>query len=229
MTDPSQQLFWVTSRAAGTAALVLSSASVGFGLTLGAKMFKRSGPDRRIIHEALALSVIVAIAIHGLSLIGDKWLHPSLLDVTLPFAASYKTLATSVGIIAGWGLILLGLSYYLRRRIGQRRWRSIHRFTLLAWALGLVHAFTEGSDAGKLWFVALVAVTAAPAVAMLLVRLAPLVSRGTRTPGSSGTRSAPPTTRRARRSLASRPAAPPTTSPPPRRRGSFRSPLPTPD
>jgi sulfoxide reductase heme-binding subunit YedZ len=171
MTDPSQHLFWITSRAAGTAALVLSSAAVGFGLTMGGKLIKRGGPDRRIIHEALSLSVMVAIAVHGLSLVADKWLHPSLIDVAVPFIGSYRTLATSAGIIAGWGLIFLGLSYYLRRRIGQQRWKMIHRFTLLAWALGMVHALTEGSDAGKFWFLALIVVTTAPVAVLLPVRV----------------------------------------------------------
>lgn len=171
MTVSSQHLFWITSDAAGTVALVLSSAAVGFGLTLGGKLIKRRGADRFNIHEILSLSVMVAVAVHGLSLLGDKWLHPSLIDVTLPFASSYKTLPTAIGIIAGWGLIFLGLSYYLRKRIGMQRWRLIHRFTLLAWALGLIHAFTEGSDAGKLWFVALIALTAAPAVVALAFRV----------------------------------------------------------
>jgi sulfoxide reductase heme-binding subunit YedZ len=168
---PSEDLFWITSRAAGTAALVLSSATVAFGLTMGGRLIKRGGPDRRVIHETLSLSVMVALVIHGLSLLGDRWLHPSLLQLTIPFLASYQTLATSVGIIAGWALILLGLSYYLRRHIGSQRWRMIHRFTLLAWALGLVHAFTDGTDAGKTWFIALIVLTAAPAIVMLPIRI----------------------------------------------------------
>ncbi len=172
MTDPSQYLFWITSRAAGTSALVLSSASAGVGLAIGGKLIKACGPDRRSIHETLSLAVIVAIVVHALTLIGDKYLHPSLLDVTVPFVLSYKTLPTSIGIIAGWGLLFLGLSYYWRSRIGNRRWKSIHRFTLLAWLGGLVHAFTEGTDAGRLWFIALILVTAVPAVALLVVRLA---------------------------------------------------------
>ena len=172
MTDPSQYLFWITSRASGTSALVLSSASVGVGLAMGGKLIKAGGPDRRSIHETLSLAVMVAIAIHALSLIGDKYLHPSLLDVTVPFVLSYKTLPTSIGIIAGWGLLFLGLSYYWRSRIGNRRWKSIHRFTLLAWLAGLVHTFTEGTDAHQVWFIALILVTAAPALALLAVRLA---------------------------------------------------------
>lgn len=38
------------------------------------------------------------------------------------------------------------------------------------WVLGLVHAFSEGSDAGQLWFIALIAITVAPAAGMLAIR-----------------------------------------------------------
>ena len=131
-TGGSSTLFWVTSRAAETTALVLSSVAVGVGLTMGGKLIKRGGPDRRTLHEILSLSTMAAIAIHGLWLLGDTWLHPSLLDVTLPFAGSDRTFVTSIGIIAGWGTIILGLSYYARKRIGHARWKLIHRFTALA-------------------------------------------------------------------------------------------------
>jgi sulfoxide reductase heme-binding subunit YedZ len=170
-TDPSKYLFWITSRAAGTVALILASLTVGLGLAMATGLLKRGGPDRRNIHEVLSLSVMAAIAVHALSLVADSYLHASLLDVTVPFVFSYKTLATSAGIVAGWGMIFLGLSYYLRRRIGQRRWRSIHRLTALMWVLGLVHAFTIGSDSGQLWFIAMIAISAAPAAILLLVRL----------------------------------------------------------
>ena len=170
MTGSSSTFFWVTSRAAGTTAMVLASLAVGVGLTMGGKLIKRGGPDRRNLHEILSLSTMVAIAIHGLALLGDSWLSPSLLDITLPFHASYRTLATSIGIIAGWGMIILGLSYYARKRIGMARWKAIHRLTAIAWLLGLAHTFAEGSDAGKLWFVALILGTALPALGLLIIR-----------------------------------------------------------
>ena len=169
MTDPSHYLFWITSRAAGTSAMVLASASVGVGLAMGTRLVK--GPDRFHIHQTLALATLLAIAIHGVTLLGDTYLRPSLLDVTVPFALSYKTLPTSIGIIAGWGLVILGLSYYARRRIGYQRWKQMHRFTALVWIFGLVHTFTEGTDAGQLWFIALILLTAAPALVLLAVRL----------------------------------------------------------
>ena len=52
------------------------------------------------------------------------------------------------------------------------RWRKLHRFTALAWLAGLVHALGEGTDAGQLWFLAMVAVVAVPALALLATRLA---------------------------------------------------------
>lgn len=170
MSGGSSTFFWVTSRAAGTTAMVLASLAVGVGLTMGGKLIKRRGADRRTLHEVLSLSTMVALAVHALALLGDTWLHPSLLDLTLPLHASYRTLATSIGIVAGWAMMILGLSFYVRRHIGAARWKLIHRFTAVAWLLGLLHTFTDGTDAGKVWFVGLILGTAAPPAALLLVR-----------------------------------------------------------
>jgi sulfoxide reductase heme-binding subunit YedZ len=171
-TDTSAHLFWITSRAAGTTALIFASASVGFGLMMGGKLIKGSNADRRVIHEVLALCTMLAIAVHGLALLGDSYLNPSVLDIALPFAMSYQRLFSTLGIIAGWGLILLGLSFYFRTRIGMARWKIIHRFTLLAWAGGLVHSLGEGTDAGTAWFLALVALTSIPVLVLLVMRIA---------------------------------------------------------
>lgn len=171
-TNAPTHLFWIISRGAGTTALILSSVSVCFGLLMAGRLIKGSSADRRAYHEILSLSVMVAIAVHGLALIGDSYLHPSILDVTVPFALGYERLATTLGIVSGWALICLGLSFYVRDRIGRRRWRTIHMFTLLAWFGGLVHTLIEGTDAGQLWFLALVAVTTAPVLVLLGMRVA---------------------------------------------------------
>ena len=174
-TDPSTHLFWITSRAAGIVALIVASVSVSIGLLMSTRLAGKHlrMPDLRVAHEVLSLSVIVAIVVHGLSLIGDQYLRPSLLDVTVPLVSGYRTVWTSIGIIAGWGLIALGLSYYARARIGQARWRMLHRFTAVAWLLGLVHSLGEGTDAGQAWFLAMTAIVVAPALLLLLQRFGP--------------------------------------------------------
>ncbi len=166
-------LFWVTSRAAGITALIVSSVAVCVGLVMSTRVNKRvSGPDLRVLHEILSLTTIIAIVVHAVALLGDGFLRPSILDVSLPFVSGYKTFWTTLGIIAGWSLILLGLSYYARRRIGQQRWRKLHRFTALAWVLGMAHSLGEGTDAGQLWFLAMLAIVAVPALVLLFGRLA---------------------------------------------------------
>src|SRR6478752_7556754 len=106
-------LFWITSRAAGSLALILASLSVGLGLLMAGKLLKGRTPDLRVLHEALAL-----------------------------------------GTIGGWAIVVLGLSFYVRDRIGRNRWKLLHRFTALGWLLGADHALGEGTDAGQWWFLA---------------------------------------------------------------------------
>lgn len=177
-TSATPHLFWITSRAAGVLALVLASLAVSLGLLMSTKLLRRRGPDLLAAHEVLSLSAIVAIVVHGVTLLGDGYLKASLVDIAVPFAFSYKTLWTSLGIVSGWGLALLGLTYYLRRYIGAARWRTLHRFTALVWLAGLVHSLGEGTDAGQPWFLALIGLVVIPALALLVLRL--------------GTRSRPP-------------------------------------
>jgi methionine sulfoxide reductase heme-binding subunit len=170
-TSATPHLFWITSRAAGIIALVLASLAVSLGLLMSTKLLKRRGPDLLALHEVLSLSSIVAIVVHGLTLLGDQYLHLSIADVSLPFVSGYKTGWTTLGIIAGWGLGLLGLSYYARRRIGSARWRKLHRLTAVIWLAGLGHALGEGTDAGQVWFLAMIGVVTAPALLLLSMRI----------------------------------------------------------
>jgi sulfoxide reductase heme-binding subunit YedZ len=169
-TAVGPHLYWITSRAAGIVALPLSSVSVCVGLLMGGRILKGRQPDLRVTHEALSLATLVALVVHGLTLLGDGYLHPSLSDVAVPFLSGYKTLWTSAGIVAFWALLLLGLSYYARSRIGAQRWRKLHRFTALAWILGLAHSLGEGTDAGQAWFLAMTAIVVVPALVLLAIR-----------------------------------------------------------
>ncbi len=170
-TAVGPHLYWITSRAAGIAALLLSSLSLCIGLLMGAGIVRGHRQELRVTHEALSLATLTALLLHGLSLLGDGYLHPSLGDVAIPFLGSYKTLWTSAGIVGFWLLAVLGLSYYARARIGVQRWRTLHRFTALAWVLGLVHSLGEGTDAGQAWFLAMAAIVVVPAIALLALRL----------------------------------------------------------
>jgi sulfoxide reductase heme-binding subunit YedZ len=172
-------LFWIASRASGTVALLLSSAAVALGLMQGLRLVPRGARDLRPLHEALSLATMVAIAFHAAILLGDSYLSPSVADLTIPFVGSYQRGWTTLGILSGWALFALGLSYYHRARIGVARWRMLHRFTALAWIGGLVHSLGEGTDAAQAWFLLAVGIAAAPALALLLVRPVKHLREGT--------------------------------------------------
>jgi len=166
-------IFWILSRATGIAAILLAGLSVTVGLLAGRGLPFRlpSRFDPKSVHEALSMATIALIASHGLLLLGDNWLDPGITGIAVPFAMGYRPFWTGLGIIAGYGIALLGLSYYLRSRIGPSRWRNAHRFVAVFWILGLIHTFGAGTDAGQAWLWLPVALTSGPALALLAVRM----------------------------------------------------------
>jgi len=171
--DPSVYVWWLVSRASGILALGLISLSVLIGLTMATKILRRPGMGRKLVrlHEHVALVGMVAIAVHGLALLGDPWLRPGLGGLTIPFAMSYRPLFTGLGLIGGYLAALLGLSFYARRRIGVRLWRRLHRATVLVWALGVVHTIGAGSDASTVWLRAYLLLTGIPIVYLAVLRI----------------------------------------------------------
>jgi sulfoxide reductase heme-binding subunit YedZ len=163
-----EHIFWITSRAAGGAALILASTAVAVGLMVSAK---RQSPnankrDLRAIHEALSLTTLAMVVLHGVSLLGDSYLNPGVAGIAIPFVGFYRPLWTGLGIVAGYGLAALGLTYYMRDRIGAARWRKLHRFTAAFWVL----AIGAGSDSAEIWFLLASGLVVIPAAALLALR-----------------------------------------------------------
>lgn len=160
-TDPLVHIWWLASRASGLLALALITFSVVLGLMMGGKVL-RPGPGaapRRIwtpkvvlrTHELTSLAAVIAIAVHGLTLLGDAYLRPSVADLFVPFALGYDRFWTGLGVIGGYVTAILGLSFYLRKWIGNARWKRMHRFMLVAYFLSVAHTLGSGTDAHTLW------------------------------------------------------------------------------
>jgi sulfoxide reductase heme-binding subunit YedZ len=171
LVDPLPHIWWLASRASGIVALVLVTASVAIGLMVAGKIVRvrGAGPRLTAIHEQTALAGLIAIAVHGLTLLGDPWLHPGVSGITVPFAMTYRSLFTGLGVIAAWLAALLGLTFYIRRWIGPRLWRKMHRATIVVYVLGFVHTLGAGTDAATWWLRGFMWMTA-PLIALLFVR-----------------------------------------------------------
>ena len=78
MRDPMDYGWWLASRASGIVALVLIALSVTIGLAMAAKAFRKPGLPKILIavHEHAALAALVAIAVHGITLLGRQLAEP---------------------------------------------------------------------------------------------------------------------------------------------------------
>jgi sulfoxide reductase heme-binding subunit YedZ len=173
--DPMEFGWWLASRASGIVALVLIALSVAIGLTMAAKAVPSPSTRRLLIaiHEHAALAAMVAIAVHGITLLGDSFLNPGLVGIAVPFVIDHEPVFTGLGIIGGYLAAILGLTFYIRRRIGTKRWRNLHRLTPVVYVLGVVHAVGSGTDAGQTWMVALLVATGAPILYLGIMRALP--------------------------------------------------------
>ena len=177
--DPLRYGWWLASRASGITAFLLVSCSVLLGLAMATKILRGrvKAPTLVKLHEHLALAGLAAIAVHGITLLGDHWLNPGVGGLLVPFTMSYRPLFTGLGIVAGYLAAALGLSFYVRRHIGTKRWRSLHRLTLVVYGLAVVHTLGAGTDASTPWLRAILIVTGAPILVLALLRWAPARSR----------------------------------------------------
>jgi sulfoxide reductase heme-binding subunit YedZ len=171
--NPADYSWWLASRASGVVALVLVTISVAIGLTMATKLVRKrgAGPILVKVHEQTALAGLIAIAVHGITLLGDSWLNPGVKGILVPFAMDHAPVFTGLGIIAGYLAAFLGLTFYIRRRFGTKLWRKLHRATVLVWALGLVHAIGSGTDADSPWLREFMVLTGVPIVALFAVRM----------------------------------------------------------
>ncbi|MHB1570930.1 MAG: hypothetical protein ACYC0H_17245 [Solirubrobacteraceae bacterium] len=177
--SPSQQVFWFASQSLGIVAMLLLGVSVALGLAMSGRVIRRPGLPARLkrLHEASTLVTLGLIAGHGTLLLFDSYLRPGLAGITLPFALSYRPAFTGIGIIAGWLAAILGLSFYARKRIGTRVWRSLHRFTIVVYLLALGHVVGAGTHGRSWWMLTLLTMLTAPIVFAFTYRVLPALER----------------------------------------------------
>jgi ferredoxin-NADP reductase len=177
--DPAEYGWWLASRAAGVVALLCITASVAIGLAMAGRVSAEPARRRLLmaIHQQTALVGLVAIAAHGILLLGDGFLRPGIVGIAVPFVIDHKPLWTGLGVTGGWLAAILGLSYWIRDRIGPKRWRTLHRATILVYVLSVAHTLGSGTDAAEPWMRLMVISTGAPVLFLFVIRVLPAPPR----------------------------------------------------
>jgi predicted ferric reductase len=190
-SDPT---FWLLARASGITAYVLLTSVVLAGLLLRARPFGTRLKPAAVtdVHRFLSLLALGALAIHGAALVLDRAVSIPLQALLVPGIAEYRPLWTGLGVVAGELMLLLVLSFSLRRRIGAKAWRRFHYAAYVAFAAAAVHGIMAGTDSGQPWARALylgsiAAVVAATAWRIVVPPARPVRTTATASPATHAT------------------------------------------
>ncbi|MET7479302.1 ferric reductase-like transmembrane domain-containing protein [Streptomyces sp. NPDC005648] len=139
---------WYASRAGGTLALVLLTATVVVGAASGGRAAPRAVGRFEIglLHRNLSLLTLVFLVLHVVTAVLDPFVHLGWAVTVLPWAASYRPLWLGLGTVAFDLLLAVLLTSAVRLRIGVRRWRAVHLLAYAAWPFALFHGVATGSD-----------------------------------------------------------------------------------
>lgn len=148
----SVQALWYVTRAAGILAYLLLWLSTAWGLAVTSKIFDPllHRAFTYDMHQYISLLAIGFTILHVAVLIGDRYLPFSVAQVLIPFVAPYRPLWVGVGVIGLYLTLLVSVSFYLRRWIGQKAFRAIHISSFVAYAAVTLHGLMAGTDS-PLW------------------------------------------------------------------------------
>ncbi|HZU75123.1 MAG TPA: ferric reductase-like transmembrane domain-containing protein [Dehalococcoidia bacterium] len=169
-----ETLVWVIERAGGFTAFALLTLAVAVGLALSLHWQSPRWP--RIInselHNFLTLLATVFLGVHVLAAWVDPYTHFSLAEVLVPLVSHYRPEWIAFGIVALYLGIAIGISTWLRPKIGYAAWRRLHVLTLAVYALSAVHGIASGTDTGTAWATAVYAGSIGLVGALLAMRVA---------------------------------------------------------
>jgi DMSO/TMAO reductase YedYZ heme-binding membrane subunit len=149
-SDPT---FWLLARSSGITAYVLLTASGLAGLVLKSRPFGRTIRAAAVLdlHRFVALLALGAVAFHGATLMLDRTLRIPLTGLFVPGTSPYRPLGVALGVVAAELMLLVVVSFPLRRRIGVGVWRRLHWATYAIFALATAHGLLAGSDSAQPW------------------------------------------------------------------------------
>lgn len=165
---------WILIRGSGMVAFAMLAVSTIWGLLLTTKVLGSWAKAKPVawFHESLAVGAILATGVHLYALSIHEYIEFTWGDILIPGRATWRPMAVALGVVAFYGMILISVSFYFKRFIGQAAWRAIHFGSFGVFVSVLAHGIMAGSDTGESWTVGLYTGTAVAVVLLLLIRVA---------------------------------------------------------
>ncbi len=144
----TQQAMWYLTRAAGIMAYLLLWLSTVWGLAIPSKVVSdlMSGEFAFDFHQVISLLSLGFLFLHIIVLTADRYLPYSLAQILVPFISPYRPVWIGIGVIATYLMLLVTVTFYIRKRIGMKAFRYIHYTSLLAYVGAVFHSIFSGTD-----------------------------------------------------------------------------------
>ena len=139
---------WLVIRGSGVAAFALLTAATIWGLLVSSKLLGWLVKAKPLtwFHESLGVGALLASLVHIVVISTHDFLDFSWPEILVPGRSDWRPLAVAMGISALYGLAVVAGSFYVKRWIGQKRWRSIHFASFGVFVASLIHGIWAGTD-----------------------------------------------------------------------------------
>ncbi|MCJ7832492.1 MAG: ferric reductase-like transmembrane domain-containing protein [Actinobacteria bacterium] len=142
---------WNILRAAGVGAYLTLFAAVALGLAGTTSLGVRKGAKKGTVslHQFLSTVGLLLLAVHLGGLLVDSYMKFSVPDLLFPFQGAYKPVATAIGIVAMYGMIVILVASWVRRGISNRMWRVTHLLAIPIFSMAMLHGVFAGTDTAR--------------------------------------------------------------------------------
>ena len=153
----SASTVWYVIRGTGMIAFVLLTISAIVGLLITNKLLPSGRPrvDLYETHTFVSLLALAFTSIHGVALLLDNFVHFSAVQIAIPFTSTYRPFGVGIGILGFYIAAVVYASFYLRKRIGYKTWRTLHYASFAAFFLADMHGILSGTDSSTWWALAI--------------------------------------------------------------------------
>ena len=178
-----ESVTWNVARVGGFTAYALLTLAVVVGLALSTQLQSPSRWPRLInseLHNFLTLLSTIFLGVHVLAVWIDPFTNFGWNEIFIPLASHYRPDWMAFGIVGLYLGIAIGISTWLRPRIGYKWWRKLHVLTLGIFALATIHGIGTGSDTQTWWALGIYLVSIALVGSLLCRRM--FFAKGKRKP-----------------------------------------------
>ena len=128
------------------------------------------------MHNFLSMLGLFMVLFHVVILLGDEYIGYNLFTLLVPFTSigfrPWEVGLGQLGMYLGW---IVALSFYIRKRIGPRAWRTLHYGSFAVYLLVTLHGVLAGTDTLAIPVVILYLGTAGVTFYLLIYRILALV------------------------------------------------------